>query len=228
MNSRVSFISCASIALAGSLLVAGCGGGDDDGLEPPLNLVIPSDADAGADQRPQVTLTVSNGAGVDGTIVITLVPEHAPQTVANFLNYVNSGFYDGTIFHRKDAGFVFQGGGFQGPVAPTDNPVPKQTNPPIPLEIKVSNVQGTVAMARTSALNSATSQFFINLGNNTFLDYNNGGYAAFGYITDMTFVAGMAQAPCVSAVVTGGGSLGCLPVPNLVIVSAEQTRGGTP
>lgn len=198
MNSRVSFISCASIALAGSLLVAGCGGGDDDGLEPPLNLVIPSDADAGADQRPQVTLTVSNGAGVDGT-----------------------------IFHRKDAGFVFQGGGFQGPVAPTDNPVPKQTNPPIPLEIKVSNVQGTVAMARTSALNSATSQFFINLGNNTFLDYNNGGYAAFGYITDMTFVAGMAQAPCVSAVVTGGGSLGCLPVPNLVIVSAEQTRGAT-
>jgi peptidyl-prolyl cis-trans isomerase A (cyclophilin A) len=157
-------------------------------------------------------------------VVITLVPEHAPITVANFLAYVNTDFYDGTIIHRKDAGFVLQGGAYVSPVAANDNPAHKPTNAPIALEIKVSNVLGTVAMARTNVLNSATSDFFINLANNDFLDISAGGYAAFGYITDMTLVTSMAQAPCVSSVVTGGASLGCLPVPNLVITSAEQTR----
>lgn len=115
-------------------------------------------------------------------------------------------------------------GGFSAPLAATDVPVHKATNPPIPLEIKVSNVQGTVAMARTSALNSATSEFFINLANNDFLDLSGGGYAGFGYITDMTLVTDMAQAPCVSSLVTQGTQLGCLPVPNLVITSAVKTR----
>ena len=86
--------------LAGLAVLPGCGGGDDDGNQPPLQLVVPRDTDAGAAQRPQVTLTVTNGAGVDGTVIITLVPEYAPQTVANFLTYVNEGFYDNTIFHR--------------------------------------------------------------------------------------------------------------------------------
>lgn len=88
----------------------------------------------------------------------------------------------------------------------------------------MSNVRGTVAMARTNLPNSATSQFFINLADNQALDYINGGYAAFGYITDMSFVAEMSQAPCVASVVTDGTYYGCLPVPNLMIVSAEQTR----
>jgi len=210
--------------LAGLAVLPGCGGGDDDGNQPPLQLVVPRDTDAGAAQRPQVTLTVTNGAGVDGTVVITLVPEYAPQTVANFLAYVNEGFYDGTIFHRHDGGFVLQGGGYSAPVAAADTPAHKATHAPIPLEIKVSNVQGTVAMARTSALNSATSEFFINLVNNDFLDLSGGGYAAFGYITDMTLVSAMRQAPCVNSNVTQGNALGCLPVPNLVITSAVKTR----
>jgi cyclophilin family peptidyl-prolyl cis-trans isomerase len=220
MNSRIKFLSCASLMLAGFALLPGCGG-EDAGLEPP-QFVIPRDTDAGAAQRPQVTLTVSNGAGVSGTVVITLVPEHAPQTVANFLSYVNSDFYDGTIIHRHDAGFVLQGGGYNAPVGATDQPVHKATSPAIALELKVSNVQGTVAMARTSNPNSATSEFFINLANNSFLDTSSGGYAAFGYITDMTLVTAMTQAPCVSSTLTQG--VGCLPVPNLVITSAVKTR----
>lgn len=225
MISRTRFFSCSGIALAGLVLLSGCGG--EDNIAPPVDLVVPRDTDPGAAQRPQVTLTVTNNAGVSGTVVITLVPEHAPITVANFLAYVNSGFYNNTIFHRKDAGFVLQGGGYASPVAATDQPTHKVTNPPIALEIKVSNVLGTVAMARTSAPNSATSEFFINLANNDFLDFSAGGYAAFGYITDMSFVTAMAQAPCVAAVITGGsgqGNLGCLPVPNLVITSAAKTR----
>ncbi len=224
MHSTSRFKSGAGALLAGLALLAGCGGGDDDGIGPPLELVVPRDTDPGAAQRPQVTLTVTNGDAVNGTVVITLVPEYAPQTVANFLNYVNSGFYDGTIFHRKQAGFVLQGGGYSAPVSAIDQPPHKPTNPAIPLEVKVSNVQGTVAMARSTGLNSATSEFFINLGNNDFLDVTSGGYAAFGYITDMTLVNGMTQAPCVSSLITQGTGLGCLPIPNLVITSAHQTR----
>jgi peptidyl-prolyl cis-trans isomerase A (cyclophilin A) len=219
MKSRNSFLSCASLVLAGFLLLPACGG-EDAGLDP--QFVVPRDTDAGAAQRPQVTLTISNGAAVNGTVVITLVPEHAPQTVANFLAYVNSGFYNGTIIHRYEAGFVLQGGGYASPVAATGIPVHKTTNAAIPLELKVSNVQGTVGMARGNSLNSATSEFFINLANNSDLDLGNGGYAGFGYISNMAFVTTMTQAPCVSSDLTQG--VGCLPVPNLVIVSAAQTR----
>jgi cyclophilin family peptidyl-prolyl cis-trans isomerase len=223
MNSRIKFFSCASLVLAGFVLLPGCGG-EDAAIAPVVQFVVPRDTDAGAAQRPQVTLTVNNGAGVSGTVVITLVPEHAPQTVANFLSYVNSGFYNGTIFHRHDAGFVLQGGGYNAPVTATDQPPHKATSPAIALEAKVSNVQGTVAMARNSNPNSATSEFFINLASNTALDLGSGGYAAFGYITDMTLVTAMAQAPCVSSTITQGTTAGCLPVPNLVITSAVKTR----
>ncbi len=144
--------------------------------------------------------------------------------MANFLAYVNSGFYTDTIIHRHEANFVLQGGGYVAPVAATDTPAHKPVNAPIELEIKVSNVRGTLAMARTGALNSATSEFFINLSNNDFLDVSAGGYAAFGYITDFTLVNAMTQAPCVASNITSGTTLGCLPVPNLVITSAVQTR----
>jgi cyclophilin family peptidyl-prolyl cis-trans isomerase len=221
MKTSIRFASRASLVLAGLVLLSGCGG-EDAGLGPTVEMVIPKDTDANAASRPQVTLTVTNNAGISGTVVITLTPEYAPKTVANFLAYVNSGFYTNTIIHRHESGFVLQGGGYTSPVAATDTPTHKATNAPVELEIKVSNVQGTVAMARSSVLNSATTEFFINLGNNSFLDTSAGGYAAFGYITSMTFVTTMAGAPCVSSVITG--SNGCLPVPNLVITSATKTR----
>ena len=212
----------ATLVVAGLFLLSGCGG-DDAGFEPDFVVVIPKDTDAGAASRPQVTFTISNGAAVAGTMVITLTPEYAPKTVANFLSYVNSGFYNGTIIHRHDAGFVLQGGTFASPVSATDAPTPKPPSAPVELEVKVSNVLGTVAMARGNALNSATSGFFINLANNSGLDTSAGGYAGFGYITDLTLVNAMKGAPCVASAVTPS-SLGCLPVPNLVITSAVQTR----
>jgi peptidyl-prolyl cis-trans isomerase A (cyclophilin A) len=220
MKTANKFVARASLVFAGLALLPGCGG--EDGFEPDLVVVIPRDTDTGAASRPQVTLTISNGAAVTGTMVITLTPEYAPNTVANFLTYVNSGFYNGTIIHRHDAGFVMQGGGYASPVTATDVPPHKPTNAAIGLEVKVSNVLGTVGMARGSALNSATSEFFINLADNSGLDTNGGGYAAFGYITDLTLVNAMKTAPCVSSTITAG--VGCLPVPNLVITSAVRTR----
>jgi peptidyl-prolyl cis-trans isomerase A (cyclophilin A)/peptidyl-prolyl cis-trans isomerase B (cyclophilin B) len=119
-----------------------------------------------------------------GDIVIELYPDKAPKSVENFLAYVNSGFYDGTIFHRVIDNFMVQGGGF------TRELRQKPTKPAITNEAKngLSNLKGTVAMARTSDPNSATAQFFINIADNQRLDYTsdqNGmtwGYAVFGKV----------------------------------------------
>ena len=118
-----------------------------------------------------------------GEIHIELDPKSAPLTVENFLKYVDSKHYDGTIFHRIIGNFMVQGGGFKE----TDGSFKKQpTNPPIKNESEKtpSNKRGTIAMARTSAPNSATAQFFINVVDNPFLDYpnNGGGYATFGKV----------------------------------------------
>lgn len=180
---------------------------------------------------PQVTMALSNGAGVAGDIVITLNPTASPITVMNFLAYVNAGFYDGTVFHRHAPDFVLQGGGYAGPlnVAPM-LPALKPTNPPITLEDLngLSNTRWTVAMARTNQLNSATSQFFINLADNLFLNgtQTQPGYAVFGTITAGTDVVTAAQAAPCSAWPNffGPTSTDCLPVPNVTITTATQTR----
>ena len=111
-----------------------------------------------------------------GNIVVELEDEKAPVTVANFLSYVDSGFYTGTIFHRVIDGFMIQGGGF------TTDVRRKQTKASIPLEAGLSNTRGTIAMARSQNPNSASSQFFINLVDNTQLDTYGGGYAVFGQV----------------------------------------------
>ena len=117
-----------------------------------------------------------------GDIIIQLDPIKAPLSAANFVSYTQSGFYDGTIFHRVINGFMIQGGGFS-----TD--MSRKTNqPPIHNESDngLSNRNGTIAMARTSAPHSATAQFFINVNNNTNLDYAPGrwGYAVFGQVIE--------------------------------------------
>jgi cyclophilin family peptidyl-prolyl cis-trans isomerase len=179
---------------------------------------------------PQVTFKMSNGAGVAGDLVITLEPTKAPITVDNFLAYVKSGFYNGTVIHRNVPNFVLQGGGYAGPLAVSSTaPTLKTTNAPIVLEDDkgLLNLQNTLSMARTNAPDSATSQFFINLKNNTNLDRAGAtrGYAVFGTITaGADLVTAMAAAPCVVwAAVTAGGSE-CFPVPNITITSASQTR----
>ena len=120
-----------------------------------------------------------------GTITLELDEKRAPQTVANFAEYAKVGFYDGTIFHRVIDGFMIQGGGF------TRDMNQKETRGPIAIESMngLRNERGTIAMARTMDPNSATSQFFINLVDNAFLDFTSPtvrgyGYAVFGRVTD--------------------------------------------
>jgi cyclophilin family peptidyl-prolyl cis-trans isomerase len=115
-----------------------------------------------------------------GIIEIKLDFSNAPITAANFKKYVEEGFYDGTIFHRVIEGFMIQGGGFD------KDALPKTTRDPIVLESNngLKNERGTIAMARTSEPDSATSQFFINTVDNSFLNYapDNPGYAVFGKV----------------------------------------------
>jgi len=136
--------------------------------------VIKNDDEAIA---PQVEIKTSMG-----TLVITLFPKKAPVTVANFLAYVDDGFYDNSIFHRVIPGFVIQGGGFDGAMRQ------KQVKAPIINESDngLANRRGTLSMARTPNPDSATSQFFINLENNTSLDssFNKPGYAVFAKVTE--------------------------------------------
>ncbi len=140
-----------------------------------------------------------------GTIKVELFPDAAPKTVANFLDYVKSGHYVGTQFHRVIDGFMIQGGGF------TTDFKQKPTKPPIAIESEssskagLSNVPGTLAMARTGDPNSATSQFFINVADNTRLDFRSADPAGYGYtvfgkvIEGMDIVNKIAKAPKGSA-----------------------------
>lgn len=119
----------------------------------------------------------------EGDITIELNGEKAPITVANFLKYVDASFYDNLVFHRVMDGFMIQGGGFE---LKDDIPTEKKNNPPIKNEGQngLKNDRGTIAMARTNVLDSATSQFFINVVDNAGLNYpSNGGYAVFGKVT---------------------------------------------
>ncbi len=133
-----------------------------------------------------------------GDIVIELDAAKAPKSVDNFLNYVKAGHYNGTVFHRVIPGFMIQGGGM------TADMTEKPTRPPIALESKngLSNVRGSVAMARTGEPNSATSQFFINVADNDRLDAANArdgnGYAVFGKV-----VSGMDVIEKIRTVPTG-------------------------
>lgn len=120
-----------------------------------------------------------------GNFVVELDDVKAPKTTANFLNYVKSGFYNGTIFHRVIDGFMIQGGGF------TPDLVQKPTNSPVASEAQngLKNNRYTIAMARTSDPDSATSQFFINVNDNAALDYPNAmgnGYTVFGKVISGT------------------------------------------
>jgi cyclophilin family peptidyl-prolyl cis-trans isomerase len=135
-----------------------------------------------------------------GDIVLELDAVNAPITVANFIDYANAGFYEGTIFHRVIDGFMIQGGGLTADMRDKDN-----KKAPIKNEADngLKNSLGTVAMARTGVVDSATSQFFINVGDNTFLNHTaptpqGFGYAVFGKVTD-----GMATVDAIRQVKTG-------------------------
>ncbi len=134
-----------------------------------------------------------------GDIEITLDENAAPETVANFLAYVDAGFYNGTIFHRVIDGFMIQGGGF------TPDMTQKPTRAPIRNEASngLKNDRYTIAMARTSEINSATSQFFINTVNNDFLNFRAPNPAAYGYTVFGRVVKGAETVDAISKVATG-------------------------
>ena len=135
-----------------------------------------------ATNNPQVEIQTSQG-----NFVIELYPDKAPKTVANFLQYVNSDFYKGTIFHRVINNFMIQGGGFMRDLRekPTNAPIANEANNGLLNEL------GTIAMARTNDPDSATSQFFINLTNNQFLNYSNPSPELMGYCVFGKVVSGL-------------------------------------
>ena len=144
--------------------------------------------------HPQVVMQTSQGE-----IVLELYPDIAPLTVKNFLSYIESGFYNGTIVHRVIPGFMIQGGGFSA------NMQKKPTLPPIKNEADngLKNDRGTIAMARTRDPHSATAQFFINTVNNTFLNYKSKTISGWGYAVFGKVIQGMQVVDAISKVKTG-------------------------
>lgn len=151
-----------------------------------------------------------------GDFTVELYASEAPQTVENFLRYVDEGHFDGTVFHRVIPGFVIQGGGL------TPDLEPKATRKPIRNEADngLKNERGTLSMARTSDPHSATSQFFVNLSDNEFLDRKPGqdGYAVFGRIID-----GLPVIDAIAAVKTGRRKgHDDVPVEDVTVVAARR------
>ena len=153
-----------------------------------------------------------------GVIELEMFTEEAPNTVANFLKYVNDGFFDGLIFHRVIPGFVIQGGGFE--------PGMKQKNTNAPIENEadngIKNLRGSLSMARTNDPHSATSQFFINLKDNDFLDYRSKDASGWGYAVFAKVVSGMDVIDKIAQTPTGNaGGHSDVPVEDMIVEKAE-------
>lgn len=169
-----------------------------------------------SDKAPKVKLTTSLG-----TIVIQLNPEKAPVSSANFLTYVNDGFYNGTIFHRVIPGFMAQGGGFDSSFNQ------KTTHAAIKNEADngLKNKRGTLAMARTSDPSSATAQFFINYKDNAFLDYTSSTPSGWGYAVFAEVVEGLDVVDSFAKQPTGNrGAYQDVPQTDIVIEKAEVIK----
>ncbi|MCW8918667.1 MAG: peptidylprolyl isomerase [Gammaproteobacteria bacterium] len=178
-----------------------------------LLLALSAHASA-TEPNPQIVLQTNMG-----DIVIELYPEKAPKTVANFLHYVDDGFYDGTIFHRVIDGFMIQGGGF------TADMEQKETHAPITNEADngLRNTIGTLAMARTGDPHSATAQFFINVANNTPLDHREKSRGGWGYAVFGRVLQGMEVVQAIKGVKTGSrGPFRDVPQKEVLIQTASR------
>ena len=159
-----------------------------------LGLCLAGSAFAVEGKNPTLVLETSMG-----NIKVELFQKEAPISVKNFLDYAKSGYYNGTIFHRVIPGFMIQGGGF------TDSLSVKPANAPIKNEAAngLKNERGTLAMARTNVVDSASSQFFINVANNEFLNHREGGPAAYGYAVFGKVISGLDVVDKIAATQTG-------------------------
>ncbi|TMH85114.1 MAG: peptidyl-prolyl cis-trans isomerase [Betaproteobacteria bacterium] len=168
-------------------------------------------------QNPRVEFKTSMGS-----FALELYADKAPKTVANFIQYVNSGFYNGTIFHRVIDGFMIQGGGFEPGMREKTTRPPIENEAGLALKAGLKNELGTVAMARTPNPHSASAQFFINVKDNGFLDYRDSspqgyGYAVFGRVVEgMDTVMRIAKVPTATA-----GQHGNVPQKPVVIESVK-------
>ena len=170
--------------------------------------------------NPKVKMETSKGA-----VVIELYPDQAPVTVQNFLQYVNEGAYDGTIFHRVIKGFMNQGGGFTADLKkrPTNHPPIKNE-----ADNGLKNERGTIAMARTNDPNSATNQFFVNTVDNRFLDFTSKSPQGWGYAVFGKVVQGMDVIDTIASVKTGprGPFRSDVPIEDIEIVSIKVLENG--
>lgn len=185
-------------------------------------LVLSAIAGVSSGVHPQVTLHISGA--VEGDIVLELYEDKTPVTVANFVDYVQSGFYDGLIFHRVIDDFMIQAGEFDpnlAQITPGDPIINESSN-------VLSNLQGTIAMARTTEPHTATSQFFINDANNLFLDHGSNvaymgpnAYFLAGYCVFGRVISGMDVVAAISAEPTQvEGGMADVPVSDIIIQSA--------
>lgn len=172
--------------------------------------------DQAAPDYPQVSIMTSKGE-----IVVELKPDKAPVTVKNFLDYVNAGFYDNTIFHRVIKGFMIQGGGL------TADLNKKKTRDPIQNESenRLSNRKYSIAMARTNEPHSATAQFFINTVSNDKLDFKNKSAAGWGYCVFGRVIKGTEVVDAIESVATSSnGMMGDVPVETITITKAKVIK----
>lgn len=163
--------------------------------------------------NPKVELHIAG----HGVVTLELDEQKAPKTVANFLNYVKKGHYDGTIFHRVISGFMVQGGGFAPGMSqkPTDAPVENEANNGL------KNDRYTVAMARTNQPHSASAQFFINVADNEFLNHKSPTPQGWGYAVFGKVVSGKEVVDAIEGVATGNrGGHGDVPKADVVIEKA--------
>jgi len=173
-------------------------------------VALAAGASLGAQEKPVVVIETSLG-----DITVELDPEKAPISVKNFLSYVDEGFYDGTIFHRVIKNFMIQGGGM------TADMQRKETKAPIRNEATngLSNMRGTIAMARTGEVNSATAQFYINHVDNKGLDHRGMAPPEFGYAVFGKVIAGMDTVDKIAEVKTNPGDV---PAEAVVIKSIKR------
>ncbi len=197
--SRVALPSRIALFLLTLMLgMAGCGASE------PGKQTVSTEPAAGQPANPRVLIETSKG-----NITVEVFPGNAPHSAANFLSYVNSGFYDGLVFHRVIPGFMIQGGGMTADMGEKPKGAPIRNE----ADNGLKNLRGTLAMARTGEPHSASSQFFINVADNAFLNHRGQsmegwGYAVFGQVVD-----GMAVVDAIVAVPRGNrGPHGDVPV----------------
>ena len=208
----------ATSALLVIAVLAGCRGKSPPDLYHPGDMEVWRTSDRNVLDEPETALPQVELVTNMGRVILELYEDQAPVSVANFLEYVNAGFYDNTIFHRVEPGFVIQGGGF------TPEMERKVTEAAIRNEAGngLRNVRGSVGAARTMEMDSATSQFYINLVDNPGLngDGVNSGYAVFGRVYE-----GMSIVDAIGLVETqSAGGMSSVPVEPVIIETARQIQ----